>query len=191
MSEQYPEWAKAPLLPFQSSDLEKELDVALSHIESVQIPISTLWDPYKCPAVALPYLAWAVKVSVWSESWPELQRRQVVAGSMDLHRIRGTRPAVEDALKSLSVRCEIIEWFEHPDLNMEPGTFRVTAHVSPQGEDGQLDPNFTDEIRAVIASARPASRPFTLSVQGMLRTSYGAIGALRIVKTQRLIMDTQ
>lgn len=184
-----PEWAKAPLLPFQSSDLEKELDIALSHIEKVEIPIRTLWDPWKCPLVALPYLAWAVKVGSWSERWSERVKRQVVAASLDLHRIRGTRPAVEKALESLDVRCEILEWFERPELKMVPGTFRVTAHVSTRGEAGGIDPAFTEEIREAVNSAKPASRPFTLSVQGMLKATYGPAAALRLVKAQRIRME--
>ncbi|MGL5093654.1 MAG: phage tail protein I [Aeromonas sobria] len=191
MSKMNPEWAKAPLLPFQSSDLEKDLDIALSHIESVSIPIRDLWNPEKCPIEALPYLAWAVKVGSWSSRWTERVKRQVVAASLDLHRVRGTRPAIEKALQSLDVRCEIVEWFEQPDLNMEPGTFRVTAHVSTRGDDGTSNADFTEEIRDVIDSAKPASRPYTLAVQGMLKAQFGPAIALRIVKAQRFIMETR
>lgn len=191
MSDLPPEWAKAPLLPFQSSDLEKDLDAALSHIESVNIPIRDLWDPARCPIQALPYLAWAVKVGSWSSRWSERVQRQVVAASLDLHRVRGTRPAIEKALESLDVRCEIVEWFERPDLNMEPGTFRVTAHVSTSGDGMSVDSDFTDEIRDLIDSAKPASRPYTLAVQGMLKATYGPAIALRLIRTQRIRMETR
>ncbi|MGL4508398.1 MAG: phage tail protein I [Aeromonas sobria] len=186
-----PEWAKAPLLPFQSSELEKELDIALSHIETVEIPIRDLWDPWKCPIQALPYLAWAVNVGSWSARWSERVKRQVVAASLDLHRVRGTRPAVEKALQSLDVRCEIVEWFEQPALKMTPGTFRVTAHVSTRGEGRAIDPAFTEEIRDAVDSAKPASRPYVLSVQGMLKATYGAAAALRLVKAQRIRMEAR
>ncbi|APU00415.1 tail protein I [Aeromonas phage 3] len=191
MSNVNPEWAKAPLLPFQSSDLEKDLDIALSHIETVDIPISTLWNPEKCPLIALPYLAWAVKVGSWSSRWSEKVKRQVVAASLDLHRVRGTRPSIEKALESLDVKCEIVEWFERPDLNMLPGTFRVTAHVSTRGGARAIDPDFTEEIREAINSAKPASRPYTLAVQGMLKATFGPVAALRLVKTQRIRMETR
>lgn len=191
MTKQNPEWAKAPLLPYQSSDLERDLDIALSHIETVEIPIRTLWDPWNCPIDYLPYLAWAVKVGSWSSRWSEKVKRQVVAASLDIHRVRGTRQAVEKALESLDVRCEIVEWFEQPALNMEPGTFRVTAHVSSRDQNAQIDPAFTEEIREAVNSAKPASRPFTLSVQGMLKAKFGPVAALRLVKAQRLIMETR
>lgn len=190
MSEVNPGWVKDPLLPFQSSDLEKDLDQALSHIETVNIPIRDLWDPWKCPIEALPYLAWAVKVGSWSARWEEKVKRQVVAISLDLHRVRGTRPAVEKALESLDVKCEIVEWFERPDLNIEPGTFRITAHVS-SAEAGVIDPAFTDEIRDAVDSAKPASRPYILSVQGMLRTNMQALAVLRLTRAHRLKMESQ
>lgn len=191
MSQVKPEWAKAPLLPFQSSDLEKDLDIALSHIETMNIPIRDLWNPAKCPLIALPYLAWAVKVGSWSSRWSEKVKRQVVAASLDLHRVRGTRPAIEKALESLDVKCEIVEWYEQPQLNMEPGTFRVTAHVSTRSEGRAVDPDFTEEIREAIDSAKPASRPYVLAVQGMLKANFGPAIALRLVKAQRIRMETR
>ncbi|MGL4508248.1 MAG: phage tail protein I [Aeromonas sobria] len=190
MTKTNPEWAKAPLLPYCSSDLERDLDIALSHIEQVEIPIRDLWNPWKCPLVALPYLAWAVKVGHWESSWSEKVQRQVVADSLDIHRIRGTRPAIEKALSSLDVRCEMVEWFEQPDLNMEPGTFRVTAHVSTSGSE-PLDPAFTDQIWSVVSSAKPASRPFTLAVQGMLKATFGPALVLRVVQAKLLKMETK
>lgn len=184
------EWVKPPLLPYCASGLERELDQALSHIETVGIPISGLWDPWKCPLVVLPYLAWAVKVNHWEESWKEQQKRQVVADSLDLHRIKGTRPAVELALSSISVRCEILEWFEKGAISTKPGSFQVTAYVSTDG-DSKIDPNITRTIREVVTSAKPASRPFTLSVQGMMKTNYGCVAALRVVQARLLRMESK
>ncbi|MGL5215892.1 MAG: phage tail protein I [Aeromonas hydrophila] len=186
-----PGWAKPALLPYQSSDLERDLDIALSHIESVEIPIRTLWNPWECPIDYLPYLAWAVKVGSWSSRWSERVKRQVVAASLDIHRVRGTRQAVEKALESLDVKCELTEWFESPELNMEPGTFRVTAHVSTRGGERAIDPAFTEEIREAIDSAKPASRPYALEVQGMLKAEYGAVAVLRMVKAQRIYMESR
>lgn len=183
MSKPLPGWAKEPILPYCSSDLERELDVALSHIESVEMPIKTLWNPMECPLVALPYLAWALKVEKWDASWPERVKRQFVADSLDLHRVRGTRPAVEMALQSMDVRCEIVEWFEDQSQKMEAGTFRVTAHV---GEDMGDGPELIRALREVVDSAKPASRPYTLSLQGMLRAHYGVVAAVRVVQAKLL-----
>ncbi|MGL5488710.1 MAG: phage tail protein I [Shewanella sp.] len=180
-------WVKPPLLPYCSSDLEKELDQALSHIESVEIPIRDLWNPWKCPLVALPYLAWALKVDYWQASWEEKVKRQVVASALDIHRIRGTRPAVEMALESVDVRCEIVEWFEKPELNMQPGHFQVTAYVSTDNRN-RVTPEITTQIREVVNGAKPASRPFTLSVQGMLKTRVMEVATVRLVQAKRFTL---
>lgn len=178
-----PGWVKPPLLPYCSSDLERELDQALSHIETVDFPIKDLWNPDKCPLVALPYLAWALKVDYWSARWSEKVKRQVVANALDIHRVRGTRPAVEMALSSIDVRCEMVEWFEKPELAMAPGTFQVTAHVSTDGRN-KIDPAFTEQIREVVNGAKPVSRPFTLSVQGMLKTRFIEVATVRLVQAK-------
>lgn len=179
-----PEWVKPPLLPYCASGLELELDQALSHIETVDIPIRDLWNPWKCPLIALPYLAWALKVDIWDARWSEKVKRQVVATSLDIHRIRGTRPAIEKALESVDVRCELTEWFENPALNMEPGTFRVIAHVSTD-QTSRISADITEQIREVVNGAKPASRPFTLSVQGMMKTRLGNVATVRFVQARR------
>lgn len=185
-----PEWAKAPLLPHASSDLERDLDIALSHLETVKIPIETLWDPARCPLEILPYLAWALNVMNWESSWSERVKRQVVASSLDIHREKGTRPAVERALAALDVRCIIREWFERGAVSTEPGTFNVIAQVSTT-ETHRIDPNITRIIRDAVDAVRPASRPFTLRVDGVLRAIMGPAAVLRMTQVVQLSMNTK
>ncbi|MGL5285679.1 MAG: phage tail protein I [Aeromonas sp.] len=185
-----PLWTKAPILPGSCSDLELELDQALSHIETVGVPITDLWNPWKCPAVALPYLAWSLNVLQWESSWTERVKRQVIASALDIHRQAGTRPAVEKALAALNTHCELLEWFERPDRAMEPGTFEVTAWVTANRSQ-RIDPDIMRQVQDAIDSVKPASRPYTLRVEGMLKASYGAAAALRVVQVVRLKMETK
>ncbi|MGL4755658.1 MAG: phage tail protein I [Aeromonadaceae bacterium] len=183
-----PEWAKAPLLPYCSSDLERDLDIALSHIETVKIPIRDLWNPDKCPLVALPYLAWAVKVQYWDSKWNERTKRRVVASSLDVHRVRGTRPAVEKALESLGADCEITEWFQDPTGQMQRGTFAVKVKVK-EGVSETPDPNFANQLREVVTEAKPASRPFSLTMSVGVGTEMAIAGVLRLVRKVPLTME--
>lgn len=112
------------ILPGNLADLERDLDVALARIGEVEIPIATLWDPWRCPLDVLAYLAWAVSVDQWHSNWPEETKRRVVAGSMGLHRIKGTRPAVEQSLTDLGVVGQVVEWFED-DPPRPPGMFSL------------------------------------------------------------------
>ncbi|VVN67296.1 hypothetical protein PS726_00177 [Pseudomonas fluorescens] len=156
----------ASILPANLADLERDLDVALSRIEQVDIPIAKLWDPWACPLDALPYLAWAVSVDQWRSDWPESVKRRVVAGSLDLHRIKGTRPAVVAALKALGVEVELTEWFEASPPTA-PGTFTLTAWANENLTPGQaviLNAELYGQLMAAVRSAKNARSHFTFRV---------------------------
>lgn len=156
----------ATILPANLADLEKDLDAALSRIELVEIPIAVLWDPWKCPLDVLPYLAWAVSVDQWRSDWPEQVKRRVVAGSLGLHRIKGTRPAVVQALKALGVEVELVEWFE-ASPRKEPGTFSLIAwaneNITP-GQAGMLNGVLYDQLFAAVHNAKNTRSHFTFKV---------------------------
>ncbi len=120
------------LLPGNLSDLERELDIAIARMSEIDIPLNKLWDPVNCPIEVLPWLAWALSVDDWVSDWSESVKRQVVANSLDLHRIKGTRPAIEHGLNSLSLDTDIQEWFETAPQGV-PGTFNVDVFVNDQG----------------------------------------------------------
>ncbi len=122
------------ILPPNLGDLERDLDAALARIGEVPIPTATLWDPWTCPLKALPFLAWAMSVDQWRSVWPESVKRQVVASSMDVHRIKGTRPAIEQGLKDLGLDAELVEWFE-ADPPRQPGTFTINLKTSIESQD--------------------------------------------------------
>lgn len=81
-------------------------------------------DPWKCPPDLLPWLAYALSVDVWSDSWPEFTQRTVIANSLEIHRHKGTRGSIEDAFAALGITAEIKEWFE-----MEPKGERGTMSI--------------------------------------------------------------
>lgn len=168
-----------PILPGQSADLEIELEKALSHIETVEIPIRTLWDPWRCPLVALPYLAWALSVDQWESSWPETTKRRVVASSLDLHRIKGTRPAVEMALEALGVKVDIVEWFE-TEIREQPGTFALTAWVTENltsAEAGLLNEEVYRQIRVAVDNAKNLRSHYTFKVGAQFEPATVSAGA--------------
>lgn len=157
---------KNSLLPAHLSSLERDLDIALARIEDVDIPIATLWDPWECPLDALPYLAWALSVDQWHSDWSEKVKRQVVANSLNVHRIKGTRPAVAQALSALSVETEFTEWFE-ASPKAQPGTFELIAWVNENltsGEAAFLNQALYDQIRASVNNAKNARSHFTFKV---------------------------
>ncbi len=114
------------LLPAVSTEFEKALSAPTARISAVPVPLRLLWRPMECPASHLPWLAWALSVDTWDPAWPEAVQRQVVAQAVALHRIKGTRRALESALEPISEGLSIEEWFEYGG---QPYRFRVTQRI--------------------------------------------------------------
>lgn len=154
------------ILPANLADLERDLDAALARIGDVEIPISLLWDPWLCPLDVLPYLAWAVSVDMWRSDWAEQTKRRVVAGSLGLHRIKGTRPAVVRALQAIGVTADLTEWFEESPPARR-GTFSLTAWANDNlssGQRGFLSEALYDQLVAAVNNAKNTRSHFTFNV---------------------------
>jgi len=89
------------LLPSNANEHEHALDDATARIGAVPVEIVTLWNPQTCPAALLPWLAWALSVDEWDETWTETQKRDTVAASYAVHSHKGTPYAVKQALRAL------------------------------------------------------------------------------------------
>lgn len=156
---------KPSLLPANVSDLERDLEIALARIEDVQIPIATLWDPWKCPLEVLPFLAWAVSVDMWRTDWPEVVKRRIVASSLSVHRRKGTRAAVDQALSDLGVTVDLVEWFQ-ASPPAQRGTFDVTAWANENitSEPGYLNQALYDQLRQAVDNAKNTRSHYSFKV---------------------------
>lgn len=123
------------LLPPNATPFERAIeDVIARRLDALAPAIETLrtlWDPSACPLSLLPWLAWAVSADEWESDWPEQTKRSVVAGSIAIHRHKGTPWAVEQAL-TLSGQpfAYVKEWFEYGG---QPGYFKVVVDI--EGEE--------------------------------------------------------
>lgn len=70
-------------------------------------------NPATCPEILLPWLAWEETVDVWEPDWPVERKREAIARSWHLHRHKGTRGALEDAINLLGFGARLEEWFEY------------------------------------------------------------------------------
>lgn len=146
-------FAKAILPPFASKIELAILAAELGRISLIDPDIvRTIWDPWKCPDILLPFLAQAVSVDVWSNDWSEDQKRRVIAASPDVHRFKGTRGAVERALKSFELDAKIVEWWEDDSRR---GTFRVEMLYYNDG------PVFDLELQKYAIQSVMAAKPKT------------------------------
>lgn len=153
------------LLPPGSSALERRLAQACSGISDLNVPLRDLWNPWKCPAKFLPYLAWAFSVDRWEETWTETAKRQAVSDAFWIHQRKGTVAAVKRVIEGLGYSMTLEEWWKVAD---PPGTFRLEIDLN---EIGITEP-IIYELERIIGDAKPVSRhisqlTLSVSIQGV------------------------
>ncbi|HBV3505645.1 TPA: phage tail protein I [Klebsiella pneumoniae] len=149
------------LLPPGSSALERRLAQACSGISDLNVPLRDLWNPWKCPAKFLPYLAWAFSVDRWDERWSESEKRQAVMDAFYVHQHKGTVAAVRRVVEGMGYSMTLSEWWEVAD---PAGTFRLTVDVNDIG----ITESLLNELDRLISDAKPVSRhisKFSLSTR--------------------------
>ncbi|ALV92009.1 MULTISPECIES: phage tail protein I [Pantoea] len=139
------------LLPTGSSLLEVAAAEALSNLSTMNVPLRLLWNPYACPLVLLPYLAWAWSVDRWDTGWNEFTKRSVVAAARAVHQRKGTIGAIRRVVEPLGYLIRVIEWWK---TNETPGTFRLDVGVLDTG----ITEEMYNELERMISDAKPLSR---------------------------------
>ena len=174
------------LLPANATALERAIEAAQARLADVPVPVDQLWDPWRCPAELLPWLAWAWSVDEWDPAWPEEVRRRVIAAAPDVHRLKGTRAAVEQALQAIGVIADIVEWWQRQPAGV-PGTFSVTAWVNEQLAAGGavLTDRVQRQIDAIVRRTKPVSRSYDLLVGVLFGLRVGTAAVQRAVECDR------
>lgn len=151
------------LLPPNATDLERAVDGVTERVDAIPVPLSTLWDPWRCPVELLPWLAYSASVDVWSSAWPEATKRAVIAASFEVHRRKGTVGAVKRAIRALSLRADLTEWHQTDDMPAHTFGVDVLAAASI-GAGAVLDgPGQADLIRTLDAT-KPVRSHYALRV---------------------------
>lgn len=161
------------LLPPGSSALERRLAQACSGISDLNVPLRDLWNPWKCPAKFLPYLAWAFSVDRWEENWTETAKRQAVSDAFWIHQRKGTVAAVKRVIEGLGYSMTLEEWWKVAD---PAGTFRLEIDLN---EIGITEPMIY-ELERIIGDAKPVSRhisqlTLSMSIQGVASVGTAAL----------------
>ncbi|NNO22054.1 phage tail protein I [Klebsiella pneumoniae] len=162
------------LLPPGSSALERRLAQACSGISDLNVPLRDLWNPWKCPAKFLPYLAWAFSVDRWEETWTETAKRQAVSDAFWIHQRKGTVAAVKRVIEGLGYSMTIEEWWEVAD---PAGTFRLEIDLN---EIGITEPMIY-ELERIIGDAKPASRHISQMTLSTTSRGIAHLGAAAII----------
>jgi P2-related tail formation protein len=153
------------LLPPSASPLERAYEGATDRLQAPRV--DTLWDPWACPAHLLPWLAWAVRVSEWSDAWPEDTKRRAIASSMEIARRRGSVWSVREALRAAGYADAEVEEglpvLRHDGAQLRDGTetygggnrwamFRLIADI---GEDKGVGGDELARLLRLVDAAKP------------------------------------
>lgn len=121
------------LLPHNATIQERHIEAVTGPALAPEFSLQALWDPESCPEHLLPWLAWSFSVDNWDPKWAEEDKRAVVAGSVEVHRHKGTVGAVRRALATAgygmarivegkptyqhdsTIRYDGVELYEGPD----------------------------------------------------------------------------
>jgi phage tail P2-like protein len=158
------------LLPPSASTTERAIETVIAErTVGIAAPIADLWNVDTCPVDLLPWMAWAFSVEVWDHAWPEDVKRAVIRGSVQVHRLKGTKGAVVQALASLGVEGNVSEWFEYGG---DPYTFRIDALIEEVFEAGfNVNLQLANEIDRVIRNVKPVRAYYDLRLGERLDVS--------------------
>jgi phage tail-like protein len=155
---------------FADDDLAQRFVGGLDDVIAPILSVLDCLDSYFTPSLA------PVDFTQWLAGWvgaetdgtePEDRLRAAVAAAAYLHRVRGTRRGLSEAVRLVfGVAPEITEsgaaaWDARP-LGPVPGEARPRLHVTLR----LPDPTSADEHRldSLVAAARPAHMPYTVQV---------------------------
>lgn len=123
--------------------------------------IRSVTDPATCPEPLLPWLAWAMSVDVWDDSWDLATRRAVIAASPAVQRTKGTLFAVRTALTAVNVTSTVKEWWQYSPQKRH-GTFDVTLWVTAVGAPITVD--LIKQVRQIVTRAKRKSIAFQVQM---------------------------
>lgn len=178
-------YSEETLLPGCATALDEEIARAWSDLDELDpIVIETLWDAWRCPARLLPWLAWALSLDLWEPGWSEIDKRSAIARSPYLHRIKGTRLAVELALDLLRTPYAVTEWWETLP-RARRGTVAVFVEAGPSEPPGQPLPLGALRARAarLVRVSKPKSRAVSIAIGHLASAPLGVAGGSVVRRT--------
>lgn len=106
------------LLPPNATAAEHRLEQATARLGELTTPLRDLWNADTCPSHLLPWLAWALQVDIWDNSWSDDAQRAVIRGAITVHRRKGTPWAIKRALANAGYGDAILsEGFSSANYN--------------------------------------------------------------------------
>ncbi|MEG3160920.1 phage tail protein I [Sphingomonas sp. LB2R24] len=174
------------LLPPNSSQLERGIEMAMARLGEMPVPIRQLYDPDTCPVELLPYLAWGLSIDSWSTAWPEAVKRARVRSAIAIQRRKGTASSVRDVVESFGGSVALREWWQMTPPGA-PHTFTLLLTITDQ-TGAPVDAAFVDAVIAEVYRTKPVRSHFTFSQALNATAGIVSVAAARPAVFARLTM---
>lgn len=184
------------LMPSNSSKVEKALERAMFRGSNLEAEIDNIWDPDKCDATLLPYLALSLGVELWNSKWEEPYKRQMIKKYVYIRKIRGTFEALKVAFDALGVNIMIREWFEErpplpggrgDDERKRPFFFEINLLASRN--QWMLTEEAAKQIRAITDRLKPLRAEYDLNLIFNYHGTMAMAVVGRVVKIARFVVN--
>lgn len=153
----------ATLLPNNATGGELALEQAMARVGSVSVGIRPIWNPDTCPENLLPWLAWALSVDNWDPGWSDDAKREVVRKSVGVHKRKGTKGAVVEALRAAGYGDAVV--IENFGLDFYDGALTYNGASTHAAPDHWAEYRVqlarpisnaqADQVRAILANIAP------------------------------------
>lgn len=170
------------LLPPNATAFESAMEGAAARISDVPVLAREVKRAAVAPESVLPWLAWEFSADNWAAGWTVEQKRQAIAQSVGVHRIKGTIGAVRGALAALGYEVRVQEWFNQSPAGT-PYTFRVNIDVNQT----PLDLAGINRILDVIDSAKNLRSHMDKAVVGLTTNSVLTVGGVTSTGTETVV----
>lgn len=174
------------LLPPNSSELEQHLEKVTARVDTLPIPLRSLWNPKTCPVDLLPWLAWALGVESWKSEWPESIKRSLIRNAINIKRHKGTVKSARDTVNAFGAAVALREnWQLSPPGAPHGFDIRISVNAADQA----ITAEYINDIQAEVARIKPARSYFTVTAGVAASAPIAIHGRARAVIFHRLPMS--
>ena len=181
------------LLPPNATKLLNDLEQSSSKILELEAKNKEVFNPNLVSTNILPWLAWGFSIDAWDDNWSDEIKREMIKNTISLHRIKGTKKAVQKALEIIGIFAQIIEWWE-TDPKMAVHTFHVIAYLNDnlnKNSEIIIDLNTQKRLIDLIENVKPARSHFSLKLGVRFKSNASYTAILRTKQFTNFIFCTK
>ena len=166
------------LLPSNATAFERVLALTTARLSALSQYIISPFDIEKTPEQTLPWLAWLFSVDDWDPSLDTKSQRNLIINSIKIHRKKGTKASIKEALKAVGDSVEVKEWWE--ETNMTPTSeedyykFKIYLNIN-NTETATFTDKYYQKIKTRIENLKPVSTNYNLALKANADCKAGVV----------------